>query len=856
MNTRMSYTVLDVLTLRSEKLRFIISPEILKRQGSQAYRSNSICYLTCATSNYSFRNRAWSFRNAQCLLLVASLIVYPAQAASPAETSVANSHGSSKSRTSSKNGHAKSGYGKVPQTLLLDVTINTQKLGDVIRAEKLADGRLALPMAAWLEARLRPAGEKLALPDGYEGYALDAVKGLQYKLNGAKLTLDITAPAEVFETSTLNEKHGGETTPNSATPGGYLNYNLSATQSSLGTSYGAFIEGIAFNGLGGSLVTGGVMTGINNQLDVVRTDTYWQKDLPGSMETLVLGDSIGNGGAWSRPVRFGGIRWARNFALRPGYLTFPMLSISGSAALPSSIDVLINNQRQQSQTVNPGPFAITNVPVVSGAGEINLVVRDLLGVETLVSQSYYSSPRLLATGLSDFSLEAGTLRENYGSHSNDYGRPFAAGTWRQGLNDSFTGEARLELQQHRQATGFELSGLLGFFAVARAAVTYATAEGEQGGGYILGLERRSTNLGGGSLQWQHYDHGYAQFGAQPNETRSRDRFTAGYGMPLFLGASAGMSYISQTSWNGDRLQLATANLGAALPWNMYLNAYASKQLDQNEGWSGGLNLIMSLGAKRSVSASTNRNTDGLFTNALQASQSVSQGTGLGWRLRTSDNPAQQMLAGGTLNTNLGQLNADANLGKNSNAMRLGANGSIGWLKGLPFATRSIGHDSFAVVKVGDVKDLPVYRSNQVIASTNSSGLALIPNLLPYQKNNITIDPGELPLDVEFKSVNETPVPYARSGTVVEFSMRRTRNALVVLRQPDGTPLPSGARVTASPSGKTFLVAKRGQLYLTDLENDNRITVKWRKGHCQLAIKLAADAPPEPLIGPLTCGDPP
>jgi len=254
----MSYTVLDVLTLRSEKLRFIISPEILKRQGSQAYRSNSICYLTCATSNYSFRNRAWSFRNAQCLLLVASLIVYPAQAASPAETSLANSHGSSKSRTSSKNGHAKSGYGKVPQTLLLDVTINTQKLGDVIRAEKLADGRLALPMAAWLEARLRPAGEKLALPDGYEGYALDAVKGLQYKLNGAKLTLDITAPAEVFETSTLNEKHGGETTPNSATPGGYLNYNLSATQSSLGTSYGAFIEGIAFNGLGGSLVTGGV----------------------------------------------------------------------------------------------------------------------------------------------------------------------------------------------------------------------------------------------------------------------------------------------------------------------------------------------------------------------------------------------------------------------------------------------------------------------------------------------------------------------------------------------------------------------------------------------------------------------
>ena len=68
---------------------------------------------------------------------------------------------------------------------------------------------------------------------------------------------------------------------------------------------------------------------------LIRTDTYWRTDLPSSMDTLVLGDTVSSGGAWSRPVRYGGVRYARDFTLAPGYITYPTPSISGSAALPS-----------------------------------------------------------------------------------------------------------------------------------------------------------------------------------------------------------------------------------------------------------------------------------------------------------------------------------------------------------------------------------------------------------------------------------------------------------------------------------------------------------------------------------------
>ena len=104
------------------------------------------------------------------------------------------------------------------------------------------------------------------------------------------------------------------------------------------------------------------------------------------------------------------------------------------------------------------------------------------------------------------------------------------------------------------------------------------------------------------------------------------------------------------------------------------------------------------------------------------------------------------------------------------------------------------------------------------------------------------NPGELPFDVEIKGVKEMALPYARSGMLVEFPVRRSHNALVVLHQANGKPVPAGARVTASPSGLKFIVAKRGQVYLTDLTTDNRIVVQWQNGRCDLAVPLTADGP--------------
>ncbi len=165
------------------------------------------------------------------------------------------------------------------------------------------------------------------------------------------------------------------------------------------------------------------------------------------------------------------------------------------------------------------------------------------------------------------------------------------------------------------------------------------------------------------------------------------------------------------------------------------------------------------------------------------------------------------------------------------------------MQGFAFATRRIDQGSFAIVKVGDLADIPVSLSNQVAAVTNARGMALVPSLLPYQLNQLTLNPDQLPFDVEIRGVRETVVPYARSGAFVNFPVKRTRNALVVLQTFGGADVPAGAHVTVTPGNQEFIVARRGEVYLMDLAAENEMDVLWKDGGCRLALKL-----PPPVAG--------
>lgn len=746
------------------------------------------------------------------------------------------------------------------EMLLLELSINDQRLSHVVRAEQMPGGPLLLPVDAWIETRLAPLAQATTLGDGTPAYALDALPGATWRLDRQNMSIEISAPAGAFVASTfmLDTKLGAP--PPRSRPGVMLDYDLTVSSSAGSISSGATLEAVAFSQFG-NIVSSALVTNSASGRSVTRLDTYWRYDLPHRMETLIVGDSVGIGGGWSRPARYGGIRWGCDFGMRPGFVTLPQLSLTGEAALPSTVDVLVNNTRRMSRSVQPGPFELSNVPIVSGAGEIGLVVRDLLGRETVVRQSYYASPRLLAPGLSDFSLEAGRLRTGYGSDT-AYGAAFGTATWRQGLRNSLTGEARLEWQGQRRAAGVELDGLLGAWGVARVALAVSgnnMPSAHDSGRLVQAGIERSTLRGGGALQYEHAGRGFAPFGDAPGALavaqRARDRWLASLGGSLWGAVSGGASFVRQTRWNGEQVQMLGLSLNQSLWQKVSLALAINKRLDSERSLTCAISLNLPLGAGIGASSQVSRGGNGKLTSSVSASGNAPAGPGLGWRVQAASPESQRAQLGLQYNTSAAEWALDAtSSAKGQLATRVDGRGTVGWLEGMAFASRPVGQSSVAVIKVDGIKGVPVLRNYQVVAVTDARGLAFVPGLLPWQKNRIEIDALALPLDIEVSSTERDIIPFARSGMLLDFNARRSRQALLVLHQRDGTPVPIGARVRLLPAGPEFIVGRRGEVWLTELaEQRQRVHASWPKGSCTLELDVPASRDGMPgKIGPLAC----
>lgn len=754
-----------------------------------------------------------------------------------------------------------------PGTYLVDIWVNGQRLPEVAEIEVRADRALVIPTEAWNAAALKPLAEAATMAGGDaggdKGFVIDQVAGAQYALDTSRLQLVVTAPAAAFIGTRMALAGRGRSArglrPTTPATGFHLDYDLSVTAVDDGTvTYGGLGQAVVSTPAG-TLVSGAVFRGDNRRQDLtgVRTDTFWQLDLPERRQTLILGDTVSSSGTWSRPVRFGGLRFGRNFALDPDFVTFPMPTLSGSAALPSTADLLVNgNLQQRGIAIAPGPFAVTNVPTITGEGRVNLVVRDARGIETVISRSYYLAPSLLAPGLSDYSVEIGALRRNYAVRNVDYGPLLAAASWRQGLTGTLTAGARAEVQERRQAFGVELDSTLGGVIGLRLAAGYSisAADGakprQSGGHYLATIERRNRNAGA-FIQAEYSERGYEPLGSVAGERRIRHRLQVGGNAQAVRGLNLGLRYIEQSSWNGDDMRFVAGNVSADLPDRLRLGAYFSDQLGRGRGWSLGVTLSRSFGGLLSANSSVSRDEAGGWRGRAAIGRSAPQGPGFGWHIDATADRASSLRGGVVANAAFGQFSAEGETGENFSALRLGARGSIGWLGGLPFAARPIGERAFAVVRVPDLEGITIERSNLPVARTGRRGLALVTDLLPYQANSLKLRAEDLPFNVEIGGSERTMVPFSRAGVVIDFPVRRSVNALVVLRLPDGGPVPLGAAAMLD-TGRSFIVGRGGEAYLGDLAAHNILKVTWAEGSCLARFDGPTANEPEARIGPIVC----
>lgn len=734
-------------------------------------------------------------------------------------------------------------------TLLLAVSINGLARAEAV-VLRLADGGLAVAardLRAW---RLPvPTGGALQV-DGEAYVRLADLAGVAYRVDEASQTLLLEAPAAAFDPYAMawGEGRGVALTPTA--PGGFFNYDLSWQRDDGHASGGGLFELGLFNAWGSGTATGLWQRGGEGP-GWLRLDTTWNIDMPERMQSLRLGDAIGRGGGWGRSVRFGGVQWATNFATQPGFVAFPLPGLRGEAVLPSTLDVYLDNTRLLRATVPQGPFDLSSVPAVTGGGELQLVVRDLLGRQQVITQPYYASPQLLRPGLHDFSWDLGLVREDYGLASNRYGRAMLVGSDRLGVTPTFTRELRAELladQQTVGAGGAWLLPALGDVQLGTLSLAAALSHGPDGAGHLLalGTERQVRQGIGYSLEAEYASRDFTRLG-QPEGERPRLSLAARLSLPV-AGSGLGLGYVHRTTWQGDEQRLATASYSVGLGRYGHLGFNALQDLSGDAGLNLGLIWSVALDRQTSLAADLNRQ-DGRWRETATLQRNPPAGNGIGYRLQVGAD--RRYRAGATVQAERGVLTAEAAANDGREAYRAGLSGGVASAAGGLFQGRRI-DDSFAVVRVADYGGVRVFRDNHEVTATDAHGLALVSRLRAYQANPIGIEQADLPIDAEVDALQVKVAPGLRSGVVVDFPVRVSRGASFRLVDEAGRDLPPGAVVRIAGDAKEFPVGFGGQVFVSGLAAANRLVAEWHGRRCEFELVLAGEAEPLPDLGTLSC----
>ena len=733
------------------------------------------------------------------------------------------------------------------QPALLAVSVNGAPQGEPVVLLKGPDGSLYATEEAISAWRLKRGDAPAISHEGQTYYALSAIQGLSLDLVEATQTLMVTAPPGMLEPTRIayDPVDVGPMTPSGT--GGFLNYDLLGQLADGETSLSGSVELGAFTpyGVGISSFLGRWSAG---ERELIRLDTSWTIDDPAHMRSLRIGDTISRGGVGGGPLRFGGFQFARNFAVQPGYVTLPMPSVQGSAAVPSVVDVYVNNALRDSREVPPGPFEITGVPVVTGGGDVQLIVRDLLGRETVVSQSYYAAPQLVRRGLHDYSYEIGFLRRNFARESMDYGPLFVSTTQRYGLTDTLTGEVHVEATEEVQAGGLAASVLLPGIGLLDASVAASSSDRGEGALAAIGFERRTPSLSFGMLAEFTTDD-YVAVGWLPGREAPAMILQGFAGLPFRFG-SLGLSYLRRDGRSDADIELLSANASLRVGPFGTLHLAGRTSLRGRRDTAVELLLIVPLGRRTSASGGVElRGGEASLKADLQ--RNLPAGEGFGYRAAMALGAIDRLDGRLSLQTGFGAYDAELTWVEGNKGIRVGATGGIGVIDGHVFASRRLSQ-SFAMVDVGDYSGVRVYADNQLVGTSDDDGRVVIARLRPYDRNVIRIEVADLPLDAEVVDAERSVRPYDRSGVAVDFGATRSRAALLRILLENGEPLPAGSAVRLEGGSEDFVSAPGGEVYLTGLAADNLARATWSAGSCQVRFRFEDSDDPQPRLGDHRC----
>ncbi|MEI4767292.1 fimbria/pilus outer membrane usher protein [Acinetobacter nosocomialis] len=701
--------------------------------------------------------------------------------------------------------------------LFLNISINSNPSEDLFSVKQSKDGKLYIRSGDLKTLRVKMDEH---IPDS-QWVCINELKGIQFKYLENEQSLNLQVPSSML-TGYSVELSGQQTTSSGLLKmkplnAAILNYSLYHTITNDESIFSGSAEGI-FNSALGNFSSGVLYNGSNetsySHEKWVRLESKWQYVDPEKVRIYTLGDFVSNSSDWGSSVRLAGFQWSSAYTQRGDIVTSALPQFSGSAALPSTLDLYVNQQKIYSGLVPSGPFDIKQLPFISG-NEVTLVTTDATGQQSITKKPYYFSSKILAKGINEFSVDVGVPRYNYGLYSNDYDdATFASGAIRYGYSNSLTLSGGAEASTDglsNVGTGFA-KNLFGV-GVINADLAASQYKDENGYSALVGLEGRiSKNISFNTSYRKVFDNYFDlarvsqirylkenQITSEPQNYLSYSALAdeiirAGINYNFYAGYGVYVGY-NQIKYSDNSYKLLSANLSGSLNknWGFYSSAYTDYENHKDYGIYFALRYTPSTrtNAITSVSSDSGRLTYRQEVFVLSEPKINSFGWG-GYVERDQDAHTNNASIYGSYRARAAYLTGRYNRIGDNDQVALSATGSLVAAAGRIFAANEIG-DGYAVVTNAGPQS-QIINGGINLGTTDKSGRFLIPSLMPYRENHIYLDPSYLPLNWNVKSTDQKTVVGYRQGTLVDFGAHQVISGLVRIVDKNNTPLLPGYSV--------------------------------------------------------------
>lgn len=739
-------------------------------------------------------------------------------------------------------------------TLYLDLLVNQVPKAELVPVQQRA-GRLYLGSDV-----LRAAGIKL--PGNPLGeVALDEVAGLHTDYDSQNQRLLLQVPPAWLPDQQVGDRSLYPASDARSSFGALFNYDLYLNDTDDGGTYlAAWNELRLFDRWGTFSTTGqwrqsfnGAQAGASRQ-GFLRYDTTWRFTDEQRLLTYEAGDVVTAALPWTSSVRVGGLQLSRDFAARPDLVTYPLPAFAGEAAVPTSLDLFINGYKSSTTELQPGPYTLTNVPFINGAGEAVVVTTDALGRQVSTTLPFYVTSSLLQKGLTDFSVAAGSLRRDYAMEDFGYGPGVASASLRHGVSDFFTLESHVETAESLLLGGLGGTLRLGNFGVLNTALAQSQFDSDNGHQLALGYQYNSQRIGFSYQRLQrHGDYTDLSRVDTPEMQLSQRSEQVTLSLNLDRYGSLGAGYFDVRAGDGTRTRLINLSWSKPLWGNSSMYLSANREVGDSQ-WAVQAQLVIPFDFNGTLAVSLERSKDGQDLQRVNYSRAVPVGTGVGYNLgyATGGNRDAYRQADVTWRLQSVQLQAGVYGSSGEMTRWADASGSLVWMDAGVFAANRI-DDAFVVVSTSGYADVPVRYENQAIGRTDKGGHLLVPYSSGYYRGKYEIDPMGLPPDILAPEVEQRVAVRRGSGYLLEFDLKRVLAASIELVDDNQQPLKLGSKVTHQESGSQAVVGWDGLVYLENLSPHNRLHVQLEgAGQCEVAFDLPQAEGSIPLIGPLVC----